>query len=323
MYRIEGCIKENPFDLDGFGTTNEAVAKIVQIAIDSYGVFGLSVKVLEEFDGESMSGTIDLNYGDSGYEDRWKMTEYEDPIMSESVANMLREVFNLPEYFTWHGDDDRVPAAVATTEVSELESTHVGYRGAWGVGSRPLAEAVSADHSGERPRWVEVPGTAHSEGENIRNESNFHTLVRDFGHLGVFVVISYGSRNGGDRLAIPLGAEIPDELARAVAMLDHEDPVWDDSDVSERESEARDEDWNHFGRDDFIREIEREVEKRVDFDERDDFALDHIDEDEVDRFVRDEHPNDFTEYEPGTPGGNCWDLSHLVDEFADKVVESL
>lgn len=117
-------------------------------------------------------------------------------------------------------------------------------------GDLTLPDTYPAD--ADSPRYVTLPFTDWSDYSGATyTRSNYRSLLRDF--PGTFVDV-YGS-HGYSGLALDMSAYIPEHLADCLHNLADEYPVYDESDMSELETELQTEGWANHGREDFRREV--------------------------------------------------------------------
>ena len=127
------------------------------------------------------------------------------------------------------------------------------------------------DLAADDVRYLEIRGTAWGDYAGSTYErSNGRSLRRDFANH----VITLNADFGFEVLLVRLGDAIPVELYDAIVRL-REDSLYDESDLSELESELETEDWENFGRHDFagrIRDLAQRVDRDDDVSELDDDA---------------------------------------------------
>ena len=131
------------------------------------------------------------------------------------------------------------------------------------LGALDMREQSSVyDLTEDDVRFLEIQGTAWGDYTgSTYDRSNARSIRRDFGDY----VITLRADFGFEVLLVRLGAVIPEGLYAAIVSL-REESLYDESDLSDLESELESEDWETFGRRDFAAEV-RELAQRVDRDD--------------------------------------------------------
>jgi hypothetical protein len=107
-------------------------------------------------------------------------------------------------------------------------------------------------------RFLEIRGTAWGDYTgSTYDRSNARSLRRDFGDH----VITLRADFGFEVLLVRIGVEIPAGLYEAIVEL-REYPLYDESDLSELESELEREDWESWGRSDWTGAIRKQAQQR-------------------------------------------------------------
>lgn len=110
------------------------------------------------------------------------------------------------------------------------------------------------DRSDADARYVAIPETAWGDYTgSTYQRSNARSIRRDHGDHVITLTADFGF----EMLLIRVGADIPESLYDAVVELRAGHLLYDESDLSELESELEQEDWVSWGRNDFKREIVR------------------------------------------------------------------
>ena len=174
------------------------------------------------------------------------------------TGRALVEALCFPELLIDESEDD--PSEPGGTSV-------MGYRGMLDFDIRRM--------TGEIPTHVRVRSTENGEGSNdLAYRSNVLALLRDFPETFVHVT---GGRDA-EYLALPLDCYIPSHLVDCLVSLAEDYIVYDEMHYSELESETQDEDWENYGRQDTVRDIERAVQNRIDDQESELYADDLVEE---------------------------------------------
>ncbi|UZJ23700.1 hypothetical protein RHODO2019_10820 [Rhodococcus antarcticus] len=178
--------------------------------------------------------------------------------------------FNVLE---WRGDDDAPEPGDRTSYGFTAMMQTDDYRRTIGeVPVGPLYLQVR-DTS-----WGDYAGSSYTRSNNRR-------LLEDFPEVFVEMTESYDY----SVLLVPATLEIPEHLADALRSIADDYPVYDESDLSDLESDLEREDWESYGRADLraevldaLREItdDEDVVDAVDDDITDDYLDAHMDWDE-------------------------------------------
>ena len=113
------------------------------------------------------------------------------------------------------------------------------------------------DLTGDDVRYLEIRGTAWGDYTGSTYErSNARSVRRDFGEH----VVTLRADFGFEVLLVRVGADIPIGLYEAIVeMQDY--GLYDESDLSELESELEQEDWQSWGRSDFSSEVRKRAQR--------------------------------------------------------------
>lgn len=105
---------------------------------------------------------------------------------------------------------------------------------------------------GRGPEYVMVPVTGWGDyaGDDV-TRSNTRSLMRDYPDTFVQVLGDFG----WEGLALPVDAEIPAELAEILVGLRDEYPLYDEADHGDLLLDLEQEDWESWGRRDFLRMV--------------------------------------------------------------------
>ena len=122
------------------------------------------------------------------------------------------------------------------------------------LGALDMREQSSVyDLAEDDVRYLEIRGTAWGDyAGSTYDRSNARSIRRDFGDY----VITLNADFGFEVLLVRLGTVIPVELYDAIVAL-CEYPLYDESDLSELESELESEDWESWGRGDWAGEVRK------------------------------------------------------------------
>lgn len=188
----------------------------------------------------------------------------EDDEPTRNTADLLTEPFLRPDIYVWRGQ--------------ELQgSTWIPVDGPVGGDSVSLGaldmcrEDSVYDQTDDAVRYLEITETAWGDYTgSTYYRSNARSIRRDYGKHVVTVTGSHGF----EVLVVPLDIQIPTELYDAIIGL-RDYPLYDESDLSELESELESEDWESWGRSDWtgeIRKLAQQQDSDDDVSELDDSA---------------------------------------------------
>jgi hypothetical protein len=174
---------------------------------------------------------------------------------TRNTADLLTVPYLSPAVYVWRGQElkghDWVPADAPVGG----DAVRLGTLGM-------LRASDVHDSADDDVRYLEIPGTAWGDYTgSTYDRSNARSLRRDFGEH----VVTLRADFGFEVLLVRIGVEVPEGLYDAIVEA-RDCTLYDESDLSELESELEREDWENWGRSDWAGEIRKRAQ-RVDRDD--------------------------------------------------------
>ncbi|MEU7905871.1 hypothetical protein [Actinoplanes sp. NPDC049118] len=174
---------------------------------------------------------------------------------TRNTDDLLEVPYLKPRIYVWRGQTMQGLMWVPTDPPEGGDSVTLG---ALDMREQSRVYDLTADDV----RYLEIRGTAWGDYTgSTYDRSNARSLRRDFGEY----VITLNADFGLEVLLVRIGVEIPEGLYDAIVRL-RDYSLYDESDLSELESELEQEGWENWGRSDWTGEI-RKLAQQLDSDD--------------------------------------------------------